>query len=77
VSQRRKFLAGNLFNYQSVAITLTSQARDRHSAHRKRDLHGITKAKRRIRCNFRLRSVRHRRALKTLISVVVRSLSSQ
>jgi hypothetical protein len=35
------------------------------------------RAKRGIRCNFRLRSIRHRSALKTLISVVVRSLSSQ
>jgi hypothetical protein len=61
VSQRRKFLAGNLLNYQSVAIALASQTRDRHSAHRKRDLHGISKAKRSIRRNFRLRSIYHRR----------------
>jgi hypothetical protein len=61
MSQRGKFLAGNLLNYQSVAIALTAQTRDRHSAHRKCDLHGIGKAKRRVWCNFRLPSICHQR----------------
>jgi hypothetical protein len=61
MSQRSKFLAGNPLSYQSVAIALTAQTRDRHSAHRKCDLHGIGKAKRRVGCNFRLRSIGHRR----------------
>jgi hypothetical protein len=77
VSQRSKFFAGNLLNHQSVAIALASQARYRHSSHRKCDLHGISKAKRGMRRNFRLQSIHHRRALRTLISVVVRSLPSQ
>jgi hypothetical protein len=61
VSQRSKLLAGNLFNYQSIAIALTSQTRDRHPAQRKCDLHGISKAKRSIWRNFSLRSICHRR----------------
>jgi hypothetical protein len=61
VSQRREFLAGNFFNNQSVTIALTAQTGDRHPAHRKRDLHGISKAQRSIRRNFRLRSICHRR----------------
>jgi hypothetical protein len=59
--QRREFRAGNFLNNQSASITLTAQTGDRHPAHRKRDLHGISKAKRGIRCNFRLRSIYHRR----------------
>jgi hypothetical protein len=46
MSQRCEFLAGNFLNNQSVPIALTSQTRDRHSPHRKRDLHGISKAQR-------------------------------
>jgi hypothetical protein len=59
--QRREFLAGNFLNNQSVPVALTSQTRDRHSAHRKRDLHGISKAQRSIPCNFGSRSICHRR----------------
>ena len=51
MSQRREFLAGNLFNNQPATIALTAQAGDRHPAHRKRDLHGISEAK---RLQFRL-----------------------
>jgi hypothetical protein len=44
VSQRGKFFAGNFLNNEAVTIPLAPQARDRHSAHRKRDLDGICKA---------------------------------
>jgi len=60
VSQRGKFFAGNFFNDQTVTVALTSQASDRHTSQRKCDLHGISKAKRRIRHNLRLRSIYHR-----------------
>jgi hypothetical protein len=61
MGQRCEFFAGNFLDNQSVTIALTSQTRNRYSAHRKRDLHGISKAKRRVESNFRLRSIRHRR----------------
>jgi hypothetical protein len=57
MSQRCEFFAGNFLDNQSVTIALTSQTRNRYSAHRKRDLHGISKAKRRVESNFRLRSI--------------------
>jgi len=57
MSQRRKFLAGNFLNNQSATIALTAQTGDRHPAPRKSDFHGISKAKRRGRSNFRLRSI--------------------
>jgi hypothetical protein len=60
VSQRCELLAGNFLNYQSVAITLTSQTGDCHSPHRKCDLHGISKAKRGVGSDFGPVLIRHR-----------------
>lgn len=60
--QRGKFFAGNLLDNQSVAIALTAQTGDRHFSERKRDLRGISKAKGSIWCNFRLRTICHRRS---------------
>lgn len=39
--QRRKFLAGNSLDDQSITVALPSQTRNCHSSQRKRDLHGI------------------------------------
>jgi hypothetical protein len=52
MGQRCEFLAGNFLNNQSIPIALTSQTRDRHSSHRKRDLHGISKAQRGVGSDF-------------------------